>query len=96
VTFFITAVASAPFEFDPPAMGFAIQSLRIFGPLGRPKAENLEKLNQLKEDFKKNLQGIDNVSQNNIFIIYNSLFCANTIHITVSISETIFLYWRIC
>jgi hypothetical protein len=62
VTFFITAVASAPFEFDPPAMGFAIQSLRIFGPLGGPKAENLEKLNQLKEDFKKNLQGIDNVS----------------------------------
>ena len=47
VTFFITAVAS-PFEFDPPApaVGFAIQSLRIFGPLGGPKAANLERKNR--------------------------------------------------
>jgi hypothetical protein len=56
VTFFITPVASAPFEFDPllVAAWFAIQSLRIFGPLGGPKTANLECLNQLKEDLQKN------------------------------------------
>jgi hypothetical protein len=53
VTFFIKLVVSATFEFDPPAAGFEIQSLRIFGPLGAPKAANLENLNQLKEDLRK-------------------------------------------
>jgi hypothetical protein len=51
VTFFITAVVSAPF--DPPAAGLAIQSLRIFGPLGGPKAANLEGLNQYKRGSPK-------------------------------------------
>lgn len=53
VTFFLAAVASSPFEFDPPAARFAIQSLGIFGRLGGPKAANLESLNQLKEDLQK-------------------------------------------
>lgn len=33
--------------------GFAIQSLRIFGPLGGPKVANLESRIQLNEDLKK-------------------------------------------